>query len=274
MTLKNALKDKVVLITGAASGIGAATAREAASMGATVVLADVNDEAGKAVADEIGTPSSYVHLDVTSMQEWQDVVGKVVAEHGGIDIVHLNAGVLTRPASVPIFDDPVPWLTEEGWRKVGGVNTDGVIFGTIATIPHLEARGGGKIFIGMSGAGYGGWAVDPYYSASKAAVLSWHQAMSEVLQAKNITVNTVDPGRPTDGGMPSKDYREMGLPLQDPTVVGQGIARHCYTSDETGQRWVKDDEGDAMITQDEYSAKALAAMADANTEILRGKATT
>lgn len=268
------LKDKIILITGGASGIGAATAREAAAMGATVIVADVADEAGKGVAAEIGAPSTYVHLDVSSMDEWQTVLDKVVADHGGIDIVHLNAGVLTRPASVPIFDDPLPWLTEAGWRKVGGVNTDGVIFGTIAAIPHLEARGGGKIFIGMSGAGYGGWAIDPYYSASKAAVLSWHQAMSEVLKDKGITVNTVDPGRPTDGGMPSKDYREMGLPLQDPAVVGQGIARHCFTSTETGQRWVKDDDGDAMITQDEYQAKALAAMADASTEILRGKATT
>ena len=268
------LKNKIVLSTGAASGIGAATAREAASMGATVVVADVSDEAGQAVADELGAPSRYVHLDVSSMQEWEEVLGKVVADLGGLDIVHLNAGVLTRPASVPIFDDPVPWLTEEGWRKVGGVNTDGVLFGTIAAIPHLEARGGGKIFIGMSGAGYGGWAVDPFYSSSKAAVLSWNQAMSELLKAKNITVNTVDPGRPTDGGMPSKDYREMGLPLQDPTVVGQGIARYCYTSDETGQNWVKDDEGDAMITQQEFSLKALAAMADANTEILRGGAST
>lgn len=268
------LQDKVVLITGAASGIGAATAREAAKLGASVVVADVNDEAGQAVAAELGAPATYQHLDVTSMQEWEDVLGKVVAEYGGIDIVHLNAGVLTRPADVPIFDDPIPWLTEAGWRKTGGVNTDGVLFGTIAAIPHLEARGGGKIFIGMSGAGYGGWAVDPFYSSSKAAVLSWNQAMSELLQAKGITVNTVDPGRPTDGGMPSKDYREMGLPLQDPTVVGEGIARHCYTSDETGQNWVKAEEGDEMITQEEFSLRALAAMGgdDSTNEILRGGA--
>lgn len=270
MTLEN----KIVLITGAASGIGAATAREAAALGATVVIADVNDEAGQAVAEELGAPSRYVHLDVANMEQWKQVLDEVVADLGGIDIVHLNAGVLTRPASVPIFDDPIPWLTEEGWRKVGGVNTDGVLFGTIAAIPHLEARGGGKIFIGMSGAGYGGWAVDPFYSSSKAAVLSWNQAMSQLLGPKGITVNTVDPGRPTDGGMPSKDYREMGLPLQDPTVVGQGIARHCYTSSETGQNWVKDEEGDAMITQDEYSAKALEALANADNEILRGGATT
>lgn len=264
------LKDKVILITGAASGIGAATARAAAGLGATVVLADVNDAAGQGIADEIGKPSRYVHLDVSNMDEWTKVLDEVATDLGGIDIVHLNAGVLTRPASVPVLDDTIPWLTEAGWRKVCGVNTDGVLFGTIAAIPHLEARGGGKIFLGMSGAGYGGWPVDPFYAASKAAVHSWLQAMSVLLAPKGITVNSVDPGRPTEGGMPSVDIREMGLPLQDPAHVAKGVVQ-VYQGDGSGVAWVKAEEGDGMITQTEFSAAALAnAGTDASASVLRG----
>lgn len=249
-----ALKDKVIVVVGGASGIGEATVREAAKAGANVVIADVNDERGREIADETGT--RFVHLDVRSMQEWEKVLGEIVNDLGGLDILHISAAVLTRPASVPVFDDTVPWLTEENWRKVCGINTDGVIFGTIAAIPHLEARGGGTILLGMSGAGYGGWPVDPYYSASKAAVNSWMQAMSALLAPKGIKVNTVDPGAPTDGGMPSVDYREMGLPLQDPNVVGRGIVG-VMEGESTGVNWVQSGEG-PMVDQAELRAAQAA----------------
>jgi NAD(P)-dependent dehydrogenase (short-subunit alcohol dehydrogenase family) len=247
-----ALNGKVMVVVGGASGIGEATVREAVKLGASVVIADVNDQRGKEIADETG--ARFERLDVRNRHEWDDVLGRVVADLGGLDILHISAAVLTRPASVPIFDDPIPWLTEENWRKVCGINTDGVIFGTTAAIPHLEARGGGMILIGMSGAGYGGWPVDPYYAMSKAAVNSWMQAMSALLQAKNIKVNTVDPGAPTDGGMPSVDYREMGLPLQDPAIVGRGIVG-VMQGDSTGVNWVQHGEG-PMISQEEARAAA------------------
>ena len=249
------LQDKVIVVVGGASGIGEATVREAAKLGAKVVIADVNDTRGAEIASEVG--GDYQHLDVRSMQEWQDVLGKVVANHGGLDVLHISAAVLTRPASVPVFDDTLPWLTEENWRKVCGINSDGVIFGTIAAIPHLEARGGGMILLGMSGAGYGGWPVDPFYAASKAVVNSWMQATSVLLEKKNIKVNTVDPGAPTDGGMPSVDYREMGLPLQDPNIVGRGIVG-VMQGDSTGVAWVQQGDG-PMVNQAEARAAGAAA---------------
>jgi NAD(P)-dependent dehydrogenase (short-subunit alcohol dehydrogenase family) len=252
------LQDKVVVVVGGASGIGEATVREATKLGATVVIADVQDERGSEIANETG--ATYQHLDIRNRQEWEDVLAKVVADKGGLDILHISAAVLTRPASVPVFDDPLPWLTEENWRRSCGINVDGPIFGTMAAIPHLEARGGGQILIGMSGAGYGGWALDPYYSMTKAAVNSWMQAMAENLKAKNIKVNTVDPGAPTDGGMPSIDYREMKLPLQDPNVVGRGIVGVMQDTEATGTNFVQNGEG-PMRVQQELNAERLAAMA-------------
>ena len=254
------LQDKVIVIVGGASGIGEATVRAAAKEGAKVVIADVNDERGAEIASEVG--AEYQHLDIRSMQEWQDVLGKVVANHGGLDILHISAAVLTRPASVPVFDDTLPWLTEENWRKVCGINSDGPIFGTIAAIPHLEARGGGMILLGMSGAGYGGWPVDPYYAASKAVVNSWMQATSVLLAPKNIKVNTVDPGAPTDGGMPSVDYREMKLPLQDPNIVGAGIVG-VMQGDSTGVAWVQQGPGPM---KDQAAAREAAAAGEGAAE--------
>ncbi len=251
------LQDKVVVVVGGASGIGEATVREATKLGATVVIADVSDERGAEIANEIG--ATYQHLDIRNAAEWDDVLGKVVADKGGLDILHISAAVLTRPASVPVFDDPLPWLTEENWRRSSGINVDGIVFGTMAAIPHLEARGGGTILLGMSGAGYGGWALDPFYSMTKASVNSWMKAMAEVLAAKNIKVNTVDPGAPTDGGMPSIDYREMGLPLQDPNDVGAGIVG-VMQGDSTGKNWVQNGPG-AMRLQDELNAENLAKLA-------------
>src|SRR4029450_8445260 len=80
-------------------------------------------------------------------------------------------------------------------------NIDGVVFGTIAAVPHLEARGGGQFVMGSSPAGMGGWAADPYYALSKAAVNSWTQAMGAVLAEKNIRMNGVMPGAPVDTAM-------------------------------------------------------------------------
>jgi NAD(P)-dependent dehydrogenase (short-subunit alcohol dehydrogenase family) len=252
------LKDKVIVVVGGGNGIGRATVRAATKLGAKVAIADVDDKLGQEVAQETG--ATFFHLDIRNRQEWEDVLGKVAAEFGGIDTVHISAAVLTRPASVPVFDDPLPWLTEDNWRRSCGINVDGPIFGTMAAIPHLEARGGGQILIGMSGAGYGGWALDPYYSMTKAAVNSWMQAMAENLKAKNIRVNTVDPGAPTDGGMPSIDYREMNLPLQDPQDVGDGIVGVMQDTESTGTNFVQNGPGPMRI-QSELNAENLAKLA-------------
>jgi NAD(P)-dependent dehydrogenase (short-subunit alcohol dehydrogenase family) len=233
------LSGKVVFITGAASGIGASTARQLADLGATVVVADVDSTSGANVAKELGDRGRFVKLDVTKRDEWDRAVGEVVSEFGGIDILHLNAGVLTRPPDAPDPHDYVlPWLDEKGLRKVMSINVDGVVFGTLAAVDTLASRPGSQIVITSSPAGMGGWAADPYYAMSKAAVNSWVQAMGQVLGSKSIRVNGVMPGAPIDTSMLRPQWKGhpdlAGVNPVDPAVMGKAIVELMQRDDGTG----------------------------------------
>ena len=129
------LTDTVVILTGAARGMGAAEARQAAAEGAHVVVADVADEAGASVADEVG--GTYHHLDVTSPPEWRAVVERVRTEHGRIDGLVNNAGV-HRDGGVLDSDEATIRLITE-------INQYGVIFGMAAVAPIMRDQGAGSM---------------------------------------------------------------------------------------------------------------------------------
>jgi NAD(P)-dependent dehydrogenase (short-subunit alcohol dehydrogenase family) len=233
------LSGKVVLITGAASGIGASTARQLGGLGATVVVADVDETNGQRVAGELGERGRFVRLDVTQQADWERVVKEVVADLGGIDVLHLNAGVLTRPADAPDPHDYVlPWLDEKGLRKVMSINVDGVVFGTLAAVDTLESQAGSQIVITSSPAGMGGWAADPYYAMSKAAVNSWVQAMGTVLGSKGIRVNGVMPGAPINTSMLRPQWKNhpdlAGVTPVEPEVMGRAIVELMQRDEGTG----------------------------------------
>ena len=134
------LQGKVALITGAARGQGAAEARLFAQEGAKVVLADVADQDGTIVAAEIaeaGGDALYVHLDVTSEDEWDAAVRAAVASFGKLDILVNNAGIWRR--------GHVLETSSEQWDEIMGVNAKGVFLGTKAAIPEMRKAGGGSI---------------------------------------------------------------------------------------------------------------------------------
>lgn len=190
--MPGAFAGKVAVITGAASGIGAATCRRLAAGGATVVAADVNLAGAEGVAAEVG--GSAISLDVRRMDAWEQALAGVVASHGRLDIVHLNAGVMTRPTGAPLLDDPVQWMRPEGYEKVMAVNIDGVAYGLMAAVPHLIAAGGGDIVITASIVGVMAQPPDPFYSMSKHAVVGLARSAGPALAAHNIRVNAVCPG--------------------------------------------------------------------------------
>src|SRR5690242_10655457 len=128
---------KVALITGAARGMGAATARRLHEEGGTVVLADVLDAEAKAVADELGDRATFVHLDVTSEEEWAAAIDQVERTYGRLDVLVNNAGIL-RFASI---ED----CTLEEFRLVVDINLTGTFLGMRAAIPALRRAGGGSI---------------------------------------------------------------------------------------------------------------------------------
>ncbi|ONI91252.1 dehydrogenase [Saccharothrix sp. ALI-22-I] len=175
---------KVALVTGAANGIGAGVARRLAAAGASVVVADVDDERGQAVADEVD--GLFVHCDVRDPLHSEAAVAAAVERFGGLDIAVLNAGIGT---GFGLGDDFDP----ERYRTVMGINLDGVVYGVHAASAELKKRGGGHIVATASMAGLMAMPMDPLYGANKAAVVGLVRGLGPVFAADNITVNAVCP---------------------------------------------------------------------------------
>ncbi|HEX2576666.1 MAG TPA: SDR family NAD(P)-dependent oxidoreductase [Aquihabitans sp.] len=178
------LEGKVALVTGAANGIGAAVSRRLASLGARVVVADVDDDAGRAVADQVG--GAYVHCDVRELADNEAAVAAAVERFGGLDLVHLNAGISSRHGLGADFE-------EASYRRAMGINLDGVVFGVHAALPELQRRGGGTIVATASMAGLTPVALDPIYATNKAAVIALVRSLAEAYRAEGILVNALCP---------------------------------------------------------------------------------
>ncbi|MEL0020444.1 MAG: SDR family oxidoreductase [Rickettsiales bacterium] len=130
------LQAKVAIVTGAASGMGAATARLFAAEGAKVVLADITEDAGAALAAEIGGDARFQKLDVTSEADWEALVAATLSAFGRIDVLINNAGVSGSHPDV---------LNTATWDEQMNVNARGVFLGMRAVIPQMQAAGGGSI---------------------------------------------------------------------------------------------------------------------------------
>lgn len=222
------LNGKTVLVTGGASGIGAATARLAAADGASVVVADLPSSDGQTVADEIG--GRFAPMDVTSADSWAELAASL----DGLDVAILNAGVEFRdPADFAVtFDDPGTWDLDLYNRAVG-VNINGVALGVRALVPVLDAGGGGSISATASLAGLIPWSPDPVYSMTKWAVVGLVRALAAPLKARRIQVNCVCPGavatpmtRVNDGSVPKH--------MADPAHIGRAHLT-IATSGDTGR---------------------------------------
>jgi NAD(P)-dependent dehydrogenase (short-subunit alcohol dehydrogenase family) len=181
------LDGRVGIITGASSGIGAATARVLAREGAKLVLTDLDDDAGQALAGQIG--GVFVHHDVTDEAAWPTVVGTAEQRFGRLDILVANAGIgIMGPAVDMSFAD---------WRRQMAINVDGVFLSVKYCIPAMRRAGhGGSIVMLSSIAGLRGSAGLAGYSASKGAVRLFAKSMAlECAQeGDGIRVNSVHPG--------------------------------------------------------------------------------
>ena len=183
------LQGKVALISGGARGQGACEGRLFAQEGAQVVLTDILDEEGEAVAAEIrqqGGDAIYVRLDVTQEQQWQDVIQATVDRYGKLDILVNNAGIFPM---VRVEDTSV-----ELWEQVMDINVTGVFLGTKHAIPAMRAAGGGSIINISSVAGLVGGSRAAAYSASKGAVRILTKGTAVQYAADGIRANSVHPG--------------------------------------------------------------------------------
>lgn len=180
-------EDRVAVITGGAGGIGRATAERLASEGATVVVADLDAEAGKALADELG--GMFVVADVTSPEDNERIYAQTHEAYGRIDVAFHNAGIS------PPDDDSILETGLDAWRRVQDVNLTSVYLGCKAVLPYMLARGKGSIVNTASFVATMGAATSQIsYTASKGGVLAMTRELGVQFARQGVRVNALSPG--------------------------------------------------------------------------------
>jgi 3(or 17)beta-hydroxysteroid dehydrogenase len=206
------VEGKVCIVTGAASGIGREDALLLAREGAKVVLTDLNEEAGRQVAAEIGSNALFIRHDIASESDWQQVIKTTVQHFGRLDVLVNNAAILAMGS----IED----TTLELWQKVQKINGDGYFLGCKYAIEAMKETGGGSIINMSSVAALGGMPMFCAYSASKGAVAAMTRSIALHCKQKGyrIRCNSVHP----DG---------VNTPMTQALAGGQPIPQELLDQD-------------------------------------------
>jgi NAD(P)-dependent dehydrogenase (short-subunit alcohol dehydrogenase family) len=221
------LTGKGALVTGGASGIGAAAVRRLAAAGARVAVADRDEEAAEALVREVGGLALPGDLaDPECMPAHVDTAERAF---GRLDVVLLNAGVTAGQSGVEDLD-------VAGYRRIVGVNVDHVVFGLAAAVPALRRAGGGRVVATASLAGLVPMPGDALYTMTKHAVVGYVRAAAPVLTADGIRVNAVCPGF-ADTPLIARARPQFGdFPLLTPEDVADAIEA-VLDRGEPGECW-------------------------------------
>ena len=185
--MRKILEGKTAIVTGGGIGLGRAYARALAAEGARVVVADIDEPAAEAVAEEVG--GLAVRVDVTSVEQTRGMAERAVRTYGAIDILVNNAGMYSSIKKKPFLEIPV-----EEWDRVIAVNVTGVFLCCRAVHPQMKKQKKGKIINISSGTVLGGTPMFLHYVTSKAGVIGLTRALAREVGADGVNVNTITPG--------------------------------------------------------------------------------
>lgn len=244
--MSTTVKDKVVVITGAAAGIGQAAAVSFAQQGAKVVATDMNaeglQETASIIAKEGGDILTVVH-DVSQEDQWIEVFKQTEEKFGGVDVLVNNAGIY--------IISPVTEITLETWNKLMAINVTGVFLGAKHAIPYLEKRGGGSIINLSSIAALRGTAGHALYGASKGAVRTMTKDLAAECASRNIRVNSVHPSyvRTAMADYAEKTFGRSADEIGKETIP---LGRMAETADITNMVLFLAAEESSFLTGSEY----------------------
>lgn len=208
MTSPFDLTGRTALVTGGARGLGEAYARALHAAGAAVVVADLRDDDGVALADELGPRARFVHLDVTDEQGWDAAVAATLEHFGALDVLVNNAGIANAA--------PIEHYSTAKWDAVIAVNLTGTFLGCRAVVPTMAAAGGGSIINISSVEGLRGSPGLHGYTAAKFGVRGLTKSLAVELGPRGIRVNSVHPGLILTDMTTRIDPARIDIPLGRP----------------------------------------------------------
>jgi 3(or 17)beta-hydroxysteroid dehydrogenase len=213
------VEGKVAIVTGGASGIGAATVRLLAAEGAAVVAADVDRERGEALVKELGGRAAFAAHDVRDEASWVRLVSDIETRQGRLDVLVNNAGI--------VLVANVEETTLEQWRRVHAVNAEGVFLGCKHAIPAMRRAGGGSIVNVSSLAGLRGAPIYAAYSASKGAVRALTKTVALYCRQRGdaIRCNSIHPGGVETPMMRETILQATGMDLDRDPAAAAAIRR-------------------------------------------------
>lgn len=229
------MNNKIALVTGAATGIGAEVCRGLASSGAKVAVCDINADDGVALAEEIG--GLFIGCDVTDFDRVEAAVARCVKELGVPDYAHLNAGIMTVPTNDPFLS--IEDVSSAQYRRIVGVNLDGMFHGVKALLPHMR-DGGGAVTLTASTAGLSALGIDPMYAATKHAVIGFGRAVAAANELNNIRINVICPGVVETAIVPDA-FKAPQFAMMPPSVMAAEVI-DLLVNGENGEVRVKHSE--------------------------------
>lgn len=223
-----------MVVTGSASGIGQAVVAEAVQRGSTVTAVDVAAN-GEAVATAAG--AAFRRCDVSQLDDWQRLADEI-AGAGPLRFVHLNAGIQIAPPDAPLAEYQFAGFALDRYRRMMGVNVDGVVFGLHALLPLMTE--GGSVVVTSSLAGITPYGVDPLYAMSKHAVSGLVRSLVGELAKQDVRINALCPGAIDTAIIPNDQRTDQAVFMTPENIAGEVM--RLFTVEESGKTWAKVDQ--------------------------------